>query len=53
MTRDGGMSWREASADDVPTFPKHDFSRPVEFSDGLTFQIDETGRLMRSADRRP
>jgi hypothetical protein len=50
MTRDGGMSWREAPADDVPEFPKYEFRRPVKFADGLTFQIDEEGRLLRSSE---
>ena len=50
ITRDGGMSWREAPSDNVPEFAKHDFSRPVEFSPGQKFHIDEAGRLMRSAD---
>jgi len=54
ITRDGGMSWREAPPDGVPEFETHDFSRPVELSPGLKFHIDASGRLVRStAEGRP
>jgi hypothetical protein len=50
VTRDGGLSWRAAPAENVPTFTIHDFKRPLVLSSGATVRINESDELVRSRD---
>lgn len=50
VTRDGGMSWRPAPAEDVPAFPDYDFSQWHTLSDGTRLRIDHGQQLVRSSD---
>lgn len=50
LTRDGGLSWRPAPADNIPVFPGHDFKQPITLASGDKLQINESGELVRSKD---
>ena len=47
ITRDGGMSWREASPDGELEFPLRDFGRWQSGPDGSDFRVNERGELVR------
>lgn len=49
LTRDGGLSWRPAPAEDQPEFPKYDFHVGVTVG-GITLRINENEELVRSSD---
>ena len=50
ITRDGGMSWRPAAADDAASFPPQGFKDWQQVRDGLWLRIDDDGRLLSSPD---
>ena len=49
ISRDGGMTWRVAPADDTPEFPKYDFTAWLK-ADGGSLKINEKEELVRSTD---
>jgi hypothetical protein len=50
ITRDGGMSWRVAPAENRPTFTVYDFKQPLTLPSGSTLRINESDELVRSND---
>src|SRR5262249_50693081 len=48
LTRDGGLSWRTAPADHLPTFAVYDFKRPLTLASGTTLRINESDELVGS-----
>jgi hypothetical protein len=50
LTRDGGLSWRTAPAEDHPSFPVYDFKQPLRLVSGATLRINESAELVRSMD---
>jgi hypothetical protein len=50
LTRDGGLSWRTAPAEDHPSFPVYDFKQPLRLASGATLRINESAELVRSMD---
>ncbi len=50
ITRDGGMSWRQASAEEGGAFPQQTFQSWQKAGDGVWLEIDKDGSLLRSAD---
>ena len=50
LTRDGGLSWRTAPAENLPTFTKYDFKQPLTLASGATLRINESDELVRSTD---
>ncbi len=50
ITRDGGMSWRAAPAEDKPEFAKPSFKQWQRVSDKLMLRINEAGELVCRKD---
>jgi hypothetical protein len=50
VSRDGGLSWRPASAEDKPVFPSQRFKEWQRFSDRLMVRVNDEGELVRSQD---
>jgi photosystem II stability/assembly factor-like uncharacterized protein len=50
LSRDGGMSWRPAAAEDRPTMPKPNFKDWQRLSDRWSVRINDGGELVRSGD---
>ncbi|MBI3851734.1 MAG: hypothetical protein HY298_15880 [Verrucomicrobia bacterium] len=50
ITRDGGMSWRAAPADDKPEFPRPDFKEWQRLPNRRLFRINEESELVFSKD---
>jgi hypothetical protein len=50
LTRDGGLSWRTAPAENHPAFPVYDFKQPLRLASGVTLRINESAELVRSID---
>jgi hypothetical protein len=50
VTRDGGLSWRLAPAENSPTFTTYDFKQPLSLPSGATLRINESDELVRSTD---
>ena len=50
ITRDGGLSWRTASAEDKPEFAKPNHKEWQRVSDKLMLRINEEGELVCSKD---
>jgi hypothetical protein len=50
ITRDGGMSWRPAAADDAPPFPSQAFKDWQKAGIGLWLRVDAGGILLLSRD---
>ena len=49
LTRDGGLTWRTASAEDQREFPKHDFGVWSTVA-GVSLRVNENDELVRSID---
>lgn len=49
ISRDGGMTWRTAPAEDQPTFAKPDFKAWVAV-DGASIRVNDQDELVRSTD---
>jgi hypothetical protein len=50
LTRDGGLSWRTAPGDHLPTFTVYDFKRPLTLASGTTLRINESDELVGPTD---
>jgi len=50
ISRDGGLSWRTASAETAPPFPVQKFEEWSSAGDSLTLRIEADGKLIRSED---
>jgi photosystem II stability/assembly factor-like uncharacterized protein len=50
ITRDGGMSWRPAAADDTVSFPAQVFNDWQRAGTGLWLRVDASGLLLLSRD---
>ena len=50
LTRDGGLSWRTAPAENQPAFPVYDFKQPLTLASGATLRINESAELVGSTD---
>jgi hypothetical protein len=50
ITRDGGMSWRPAAADDTALFPSQDFKEWQKVGSGVWLRVDAGGVLLLSHD---
>ncbi len=49
ITRDGGLSWREAAADSVPEFTAKNFHQWIDFDDQFQFRVNDKSQLVRKA----
>lgn len=50
VTRDGGMSWRQAPENEKPVFTALDFKQWQKMSEQLMFRVNDNGELVRSSD---